>query len=150
MFLRRNFNFIALILSSLTLTLSIATSPILSHQVEISGNVGATIHIEPNDNPRANKSTLAWFALTKKGGKIIPLEKCKCRLEVYQKPYRQGNSAIAKPELKPVSAEGYKNIPGANITFPRVGSYELVLKGSPVKTGDFKPFVLNFSVTVAR
>ena len=146
MFLRRNLQLVSLILGSLT----VFVPPILSHQVEISKDVGATMHLEPNDNPRVNKTTLTWFALTRKGGKIIPLSQCKCTLEIYQKPYRQGNTAIAKPQLKSVSAEGYKNIPGANITFSEVGSYELVLKGSPVKSGDFTPFTFNFSVIVAR
>ena len=48
-------------------------SPAYSHEVEISGDVAATFHIEPNHNPKAGQTTQAWFALTRKGGTIIPL-----------------------------------------------------------------------------
>jgi len=36
-----------------------------------------------------------------------------------------------KPTLKPVSAQQYQGIPGADITFPRAGIYELKLSGTP-------------------
>lgn len=145
MYLPKNLKFFSLLFSTLVFVL-----PVVAHQVEVSKDVGATIHIEPNDTPRAGKSNLAWFALTRKGGKIIPLAQCKCELEVYSQPYRQGNKAIAQPTLQAVSAEGYQGIPGADITFPRAGGYELILKGSPTVSGDFTPFELRFSVTVAQ
>lgn len=42
------------------------------HQVQISGTVGGTLHIEPNDTPRANEDTLLWVALTRQGGTAVP------------------------------------------------------------------------------
>ena len=78
MYLPKNLKFFSLLFSTLVFVL-----PVVAHQVEVSKDVGATIHIEPNDTPRAGKSNLAWFALTRKGGKIIPLAQCKCELEVY-------------------------------------------------------------------
>jgi hypothetical protein len=130
--------------------LAAIATPVLAHRVEISGSVGATIHIEPNDRPRAGTSHLTWFALTRRGGQTIPLASCNCELQLYTQPYRAGNTPIAEPELKAVSAEGYNNIPGADVTFPRAGGYELVLRGRPIVAGDFAPFELRFPVTVAR
>ena len=145
MYLQKNLNLLALTISSLILVL-----PVSAHKVKLSQDVGATIHIEPNDIPRAGKSNLTWFALTRKGGKIIPLNQCQCTLEIYSQPYRQGDKPIAQPRLKAVSAEGYQGIPGADINFPRAGGYELILKGNPVSSEDFKSFELRFSITVAR
>ena len=145
MFLLKNLKLLPLILTSLIFAL-----PVFAHKVKLSQDVGATIHIEPNDTPRAGKSNLTWFALTRKGGKTIPLTNCKCTLSVYSQPYRPENTPLMKPSLKAVSAEGYQGIPGADITFPQAGAYELVLKGSPTRSGDFTPFELRFSVTVAR
>ena len=68
MYLPKNLKFLSLLFSTFTFVL-----PILAHQVEVSQDVDATIHLEPNDTPRARKSNLAWFALTGKGGKVIPL-----------------------------------------------------------------------------
>lgn len=125
------------------------TSPTIAHQVKVSGNVGGTAHIEPNDNPKAGTPSLAWFALTRSGGELIPLEDCNCRLRVYAQPRQPGDTPIQEPTLQPVSADGYRNVPGADVTFPQVGAYELVLQGEPTKSEDFLPFELTFGVTVA-
>ena len=144
MYRLKNLNLLSIVLSC---TLAV---PVFAHKVEISKNVGATIHIEPNDTPKAGKPSLTWFALTRKGGKVIPLDKCQCQLEVYAKPYTKASQPVAKPTLKAISAEGYQGIPGAEITFPRAGGYQLILKGSPKVAGDFSAFELSFSINVAR
>lgn len=123
--------------------------PIISHNIKTSADVGATFHIEPNHNPRAREPALAWFALTRQGGQLIPLEECDCQLVVYSKSSSdQGNSPILKPQLKAISAEKYQAIPGANLVFPKAGIYELVLSGTPKSGASFKPFEIKYDVTV--
>lgn len=121
-----------------------------AHETEVSGDVGATLHVEPDDNPQAGVASTAWFALTQHGGHLIPLSECNCQLSVYAQPYQEGDAPIAQPSLTAVSAEGQAGIPGAEITFPRAGAYELVLQGEPVTDGAFSPFELRFPVTVAQ
>ncbi|MBD2460930.1 hypothetical protein H6G89_07720 [Oscillatoria sp. FACHB-1407] len=123
---------------------------VLAHETEISGNIGGTMHIEPNDNPRAGTPALTWFALRTRNGQNVPLSACRCELAVYTQPRRAGQSPIQRPTLRAVSQEGYEGIPGATINFPRAGSYELILRGQPVRNGAFPPFELRFSVLVAR
>jgi hypothetical protein len=125
------------------------TSPVFAHKVKISEDVGATLHIEPNDNPRASEPAQAWFALTRKGGKVIPLAECNCQLAVYSQPRKPGETALFKPSLKAIVAEKYQGIPGADIIFPQPGAYLLELNGKPIKADDFKPFELKFQITVA-
>ncbi|WGV25380.1 hypothetical protein [Halotia branconii] len=137
-----------LFLSCLVISI-INVHPASAHKVEIAADVGATLHIEPNDNPRAGEPTQAWFALTRKGGKTIPLTQCKCRLAVYAEPHSPQEPALLEPSLKPVTAERYQGIPGANIIFPKPGAYQLQLSGSPANTASFKPFKFKFEVTVA-
>lgn len=136
------------LLLSLLVTTVTSISPVSAHKVEISKDVGGTLHIEPNDSPQAGKATLTWVALTRKGGQVIPLQQCNCQLAVYAEP-RQGSSPMMQPPLKAISSEGYKGIPGAEIVFPKAGAYQLELKGTPKAGTSFKPFVLNFKVTVA-
>ncbi|MGF1521922.1 MAG: hypothetical protein ACFBSF_06320 [Leptolyngbyaceae cyanobacterium] len=119
--------------------------PAMAHKVEVQEDVGATLHIEPNDIPKAGAPSDLWFALTKVGGVVIPLEDCDCTLTVYD----GSDTAIASPSLRAVSAEGYVNIPGASVTFPEVGAYELVFAGAPAADVQFSPFELRFDVTVA-
>jgi hypothetical protein len=122
----------------------------IAHEVETSGSVGGTMHIEPNDTPRAGTSSLAWFALTRRGGQTIPLSACNCSLSVYKQPRVAGDAPIQKPALSAASVEGRQGTPSANITFPQAGAYEVVLSGQPATAGAFAPFELKFPVTVAQ
>jgi hypothetical protein len=133
------------------LVISIITAhPLFAHQVQIAEDVGATLHMEPNDQPRAGEFTQAWFALTRKGGQVLPLTECDCELLIYAQPYVPGEPALIAPDLEPVTAERYQGIPGAEIMFPKPGRYQLQLIGKPTTEGSFKPFKFEFDVTVAR
>ncbi|MBD2292094.1 hypothetical protein H6G06_01020 [Anabaena sphaerica FACHB-251] len=130
--------------------ISFTSLPVASaHTVKIAGDVGGTIHIEPNDNPLAGEPAETWFALTRKGGKVLPLKECNCQLAIYAEPHTPGEPALLEPPLKPVEVERYQGIPGAEITFPKPGVYELQLSGTPATADSFRPFELKFQVTVA-
>lgn len=128
---------------------ALITTPVNAHETERTSNVGATLHIEPDDSPRAGETVLTWFALTQRGGKIISLEECNCQLALYAQPHKEGTAPLQQPQLKPVSVTRYQNIPGADITFPAAGAYELELKGTPKAGVNFPPFELEFEVAVA-
>ncbi len=140
-------NYLLLLLIFVNFLLGI--HPASAHKVKTTADVGATLHMEPNDTPRAGEATRAWFALTRKGGKVIPIAQCDCQLLVYAEPHASGEPPLLEPSLKSVSAERYKGIPGAEITFPRAGSYQLLLVGKPTAGSKFKPFQLKYRVTVA-
>lgn len=130
---------------------SIAGLPILSaqaHNVKTSGEVAALFHIEPDHNPKAGKASRAWFALTKKGGELISLEKCSCKLEVHQEPHKEGSKPLLEPPLKAISADQYQGVPGAEIVFPKAGIYELEISGTAKDGQSFQPFQLSYTVTV--
>lgn len=125
------------------LPILLPASPALAHNVQIEGNVAATFHIEPNHNPKAGEPAKAWFALTKAGGEVIALDRCDCQLTV-----RSNNQTIAQPALQAISAEQYKGIPGADITFPKAGIYTLEISGKPKTGSEFNAFKLAYDVTV--
>jgi hypothetical protein len=138
-------NDLKLILSSLFF-LSL-TSPVVAHTIKTDANVGANFHIEPDHNPRAGETARAWFALTRQGGELIPLEQCNCQLKVKSQSGDE-DASLPKPQLKAVAAEQYKNIPGADIVFPKAGIYQLEISGTPKGNAQFKPFKLSYDVTV--
>lgn len=132
----------------LILLSALIAAPVAAHTVHVSGDVAATFHIEPNHNPKAGQPAKAWFALTQRGGKIIPLSQCDCQLAVYLKPHSQNSQPLMKPPLSAITAEQYQGIPGAEVIFPKAGAYELELSGTPKAGANFKPFRLTYTVTV--
>jgi hypothetical protein len=124
-------------------------APALAHNVKVSGDVAATFHIEPHHNPKAGKPSQAWFALTERGGKVIPLTQCSCKLAVYLNPYKKGDAPLLAPALQPLSNEKRQDIPSVEITFPKVGAYTLEISGTPKAGAKFQPFELSYEVTVA-
>ena len=74
-----------------------------AHNVEVSEDIACTFHISPNHNPKVGKSSVAWFALTRKGGKSIPFSECNCQLNVYAEPRNSNSKLIMNPKLKAVS-----------------------------------------------
>lgn len=119
-----------------------------AHTVKVSGDVAVTFHIEPNHNPRAGKPSQAWFALTRQGGRPIPLGECDCRLVVHAKPHRKEDPPLLTPALKPLTTAQYPDVPSAILTFPQSGAYELELSGRPKAGATFRPFVTSYEVTV--
>ena len=127
--------------------LTIVSIPAIAHNVEISEEVAATFHIEPNHNPQVNQPTTAWFALTRRGGNSIPLSQCNCTLRVYSLPRTNNAQPLLKPRLIPLDVEKFQEIPGAKITFPQAGTYELEINGT-AKDNSFAPFKLTYTVNV--
>ncbi len=124
------------------------TIPTLAHNVQLSNQVAGTLHIEPDDNPRKGEQVQAWFALTSRGGKIIPLSECDCQLSVYALPRNQEDQPILNPILQAINVGNYQEIPGALITFPQTGSYELEILGTANNGANFQDFKLNYKVNV--
>ncbi|PZO44220.1 MAG: hypothetical protein DCF19_03195 [Pseudanabaena frigida] len=123
-------------------------SPIrIAHEVKTSQEVGGTMHIEPNDRPVAGKKSIIWIALTKRGGEIIPYEKCNCRMEVRSLTDRSIKFTVANPLA---IVERFIGLPSMEVTFPQVGRYELKLIGSPRGDEDFQPFELTFTTNVGK
>jgi len=131
------------------LCLGLLVAPASAHEVEVSGDVGGTLHVEPHDNPQAGRTSQVWISLTRRGGEILPLAQCNCQLAVYSEPHTEASSPLIKPPLKAISAAQYQGIPGAEIVFPKQGEYELKLSGTPKAGANFRPFELSFPVTVA-
>ncbi len=122
--------------------------PAQAHKTEVSGNVAGTWHLEPDHSARAGEPARVWVALTQQGGRVIPLEQCDCNLAVYRA--NQANSApVMQPTLTAMSPENVANVPGAEITFPNVGEYKIVLTGSPTADATFTPFELSYTTVVA-
>jgi hypothetical protein len=133
-----------------TCLLALVGMPAVAHKVEVVGDVAGTWHIEPNHNPRVGVPARTWVALTRQGGALVPLSQANCQMAVYAKPRRSGDQPILRPTLRAIAAERYQGIPGTDITFPKVGLYQLQLSCTPKTKGSFQPFQMRYDVTVAQ
>ncbi|PSN11490.1 hypothetical protein C7293_24080 [filamentous cyanobacterium CCT1] len=126
----------------------LAMLPAQAHKTEVSGDVAGTWHLEPNHSAKAGEPARVWVALTQQGGRVIPLGNCNCNLAVY-KANQKASIPLMQPTLTPMSPESFENIPGAEITFPEVGEYRIVISGSPTADVTFTPFELSYTTVVA-
>ncbi|HEY9816612.1 MAG TPA: hypothetical protein V6D20_12560 [Candidatus Obscuribacterales bacterium] len=122
--------------------------PAQAHKTEVSGDVAGTWHLEPNHSPKAGEVARVWVALTQQGGRAIPLDQCDCQLAVYNTNQPEADPVLT-PTLEAISPERFERIPGAEVIFPAVGEYRLVLTGSPTAEGSFTPFELSYTTVVA-
>jgi hypothetical protein len=124
------------------------SSPVLiAHEVKISNDVGGTIHIEPNDRPIAGRKSRVWIGLTKRGGDLIPYDRCDCLLEVRSLTDKSIQFTASK---LPSILDRYLGLPSIEVIFPQVGRYELRLTGSAKEGTDFADFVLVFTINVGK
>lgn len=121
---------------------------VLAHTTEVVGDVAGTWHVEPNHTPKAGKPATVWIALTRKGGKILPLQETNCQLRVYDLPRRQGDVPVLRPPLQAIVIKQDQGIPGAAVVFPRTGLYQLELGCTPKVEESFSPFQMTYQVTV--
>lgn len=132
------------------LTLLLAATNAYAHTVKTNADIAATFHLEPDHNPRAGEPAQVWFALTRKGGEVLPLDECDCQLTVYVEPRAADADPLLIPELTSLDVERYEGIPAAEVVFPDPGAYVLVISGRPKTVGEFQPFSLAYDVTVGR
>ncbi|MGD1851325.1 MAG: hypothetical protein ACFCBU_12235 [Cyanophyceae cyanobacterium] len=119
-----------------------------SHSTKIVSDIAVTVHVEPEHQPTAGQPTRVWFLLTRQGGEVVPLSIANCTLEVRKQPFAPGNSPLLTPEVVPIEAERYQSIPGANLTFPEAGTYDLTFGCAPKTAGNFGAFSIDHEAIV--
>ncbi len=124
-------------------------APALAHEVQVAGDVAGTWHVEPNHQPKSGEPAQIWVALTKQGGEIVPLAAANCQMSIFRQPQTAADAPIASPTLKAINVEKYQGIPSAEVIFPQVGLYKVDLNCTPKNPADFRPFQMQYSITVA-
>ncbi len=117
------------------------------HELAADKEVGALMHIEPNDDPKVGVSSKVWFDLVKKGGQKITLTECDCMFSIYKGTAR---TPVVTTKLTESKAEETKSVLSAQVTFPERGAYRLVLSGKPKGKKIFDPFTLRWTVRASE
>lgn len=104
-----------------------------AHVLATDNNIGAILHIDPNDEPVAGEVSTFFFTIkdTKEG---FSLDTCDCKIAILQEKKTLFSTQLTSPTFF--------------FTFPKTGAYELDVIGKPMTGATFKPFTLHYDVDV--
>jgi len=121
-------------------SLVLATIPIHAHVLLTDGNIGVTMHIDPDDAPVAGTPSrfIFWFKDTT--GHLDPA-RCKGSFTI-----TSGDWMVNSQPLFAQINSGLVSV--HEFTFEKPGVYTVRVSGYPMGTVSFQPFLLEFKVRV--
>lgn len=120
---------------------NISPAYVLAHETQSDGEIGAILHIDPNDDPVAGEPATLYFEFTDMREKLN-LNSCDCKVVI-----KKGDSELLNQKFG--AADGSSVSAVVNYNFPEAGIYKAEIKGEP-KSGEFQPFELSFSIRVEK
>lgn len=133
-----------LLLSILFVSALFFPSLAFAHLLKSDGNIGAVLHIDPDDDPIAEQQAGLFFEFKDKQGKFSS-QNCDCTFsiieggkELFSQPLFQNNN---NPDLANASVF---------YTFPEKNVYQVKITGKPNTPGAFQAFNLSFDVRVDK
>jgi hypothetical protein len=111
-------------------------SPVQAHQLESDGTIGAVLHVEPNDSPRAGEAAKFHFDFRDTAGRFRAAA-CQCLAIVTA----QGKEVATSTILPAGEISG-----SFQVVLPESGAYTVQVIGTPVDSTSFQPFSLRYVV----
>ncbi len=119
-------------------------TPVDAHVLKTDGNIGAVLHINPDDDPIADQQTGFFFEFKDKQNKFTP-QSCTCTFSVEE----DGKTIFSQPLFQNNASPSLENA-SVFFTFPERNVYQIKVAGSPTTPGAFQKFSLTYDVRVAR
>jgi len=118
--------------------------PASAHVLLTSGSIGATVHVDPDDDPIIGIPTNFYFEFKDKENKFNPSD-CDCKISIYK-----NGTELSTQDLFTTSDSNNINSPIFQFTFPEKNIYELKITGTPKTSNSFKAFELNHTLRITR
>lgn len=132
------------LLSLFVLMFFFTFTPLASAHVLITDhNMGALIHIDPDDDPIANAPSSIFIDFEDKAH-TFQLQHCTCTATIV----RDGKTVYSQP-LVADSTDETSNSTYFSFTFPQKAIYTLKITGQPLDAS-FQPFKITYDIRVAR
>lgn len=129
-----------IVLFALVVTsVSFVGAPVSAHVLKTDGNIGAVLHILPDDNPITKTETTYELAFS--GDKSFSLNDCDCSVAFLLK---------GKEVSRHTLAASSSSIANDSFTFDTPGVYDFVVTGAPKNSSSFKAFALTYSVRIVN
>ena len=115
-----------------------ATSPAEAHFLSVDGNIGTTLHIDPDDAPIANQTATFYFDIADKTGEFN-IAHCNCVASISEGGHQLFSQQIGQDGFSDASF---------SYTFPQIDVYHVQLKGTPNPVNSFQPFTIGWDIRV--
>ncbi len=115
-----------------------------AHFLATDNNIGAILHIDPDDDPIAGSPSTIFFEFKDKTNAFNP-QNCNCRLDILEHGKVLYSQAVFQDnkDLSSLSA-------AATYTFPQLDVYQIVVNGNPRNGNTFPSFKLSYEIRVDR
>ena len=105
-----------------------------AHFLATSGDIGAVLHMDPNDDPIANQPTAFYVEVKQRANQFDP-QNCSCTVTLS----KGGETVLSQPFSANFS-----------FVFPERNVYHLAVMGKPLTGTPYAPFTLQWDVRVDR
>lgn len=122
---------LACCIATILLTLGATTAP--GHQTESNKGVSVTMHVTPEDEPVAGRSSRILVTKVRPNRGRFSWRSCKCYLRISDSAGR----VVLDRRVRRRSTR---------FTFPRASAYELVFSGRVKRGGSYKRFRVDFAI----
>lgn len=109
-----------------------------AHVLQTDGDIGAVLHIKPDDNPTSGTPVDYELSFTDTTGRFR-LAECHCTVTILQQDRPIANLTLAASTSQ---------LSDNTVTFPVPGVYTLEVSGSPLRAGIFQAFTLRYNIRV--
>jgi hypothetical protein len=120
------------------ISLCVITRPVSAHVLKSDRDIGAILHIDPDDSPVSGRPTTYILYFSDVSNRFT-LPKCTCTVSV-----KENGQTIASQSLARTSLLTSTNV----FTFPKADVYTLAISGKAITLGSFQSFSLNYLVRV--
>lgn len=114
----------------------VSAKPAEAHFLATDGNIGAILHVDPNDEPVAGSPASFFFEFKDKQNKFQP-SNCNCTFEIDE----NGKTIFYQNLFANNSSPSLSNA-SVFYTFPKLDVYEIKVIGAPITPNAFQPFTL--------
>lgn len=111
-----------------------------AHVLKIDGDIGAVLHINPDDNPTTGTPTDYVLSFVD-SSKSFNLKECGCIVSIIK-----DDTVISATPLTITGGQVSDN----RYTFATPGVYTMHIAGTPEQAGKFQPFTLDYEVRVTN
>lgn len=122
----------------------LAARPVSAHVLKADGNIGAVIHVTPDDDPIVGEKADFFFEIKDKDKKFRP-EACDCTVTIA----KNGNKVFSRPLFTSTNQVNF-DTPVFQYTFPERAIYTILLIGQPKTANAFQPFRIQYDIRADR